>query len=144
VGVPSQGNGSRGWRRIPDEFCRWVRTSVAVWSRNAVEWRLARDTSKPVNQYAKRHFNAKYAENATRLYTFTNTQEGATHSAAPSKCTHSSNQGIIMDRTGTDQQNITSNHHTILLHAFICRHAQASPEAGATRPSQHAKRWSIS
>jgi hypothetical protein len=63
---------------------------------------------------------------------FTNTQEDSTHSAAPSKCIHSSTQTIHKDRTGTDKQNVTSKHHKILLHAFIGRHAQASPEAGAT------------
>jgi hypothetical protein len=36
-----------------------------------------------------------------------------------------------MDRTGTDKLNITSKHHTILLHAFIHGHAQARTGAGA-------------
>jgi hypothetical protein len=49
-------------------------------------------------------------------------------SAAPSKCIDSSNQRVHMDRTGTDKQNFTSPHHTILLFAFIRRHAQASPK----------------
>jgi hypothetical protein len=37
---------------------------VAARSRNAIEWRLARDKSELVNQYAERHLNAKYAGNA--------------------------------------------------------------------------------
>jgi hypothetical protein len=45
--------------------------------------------------------------------------------------------------TGTGKQNITSKHHTTLLVALIHRHAQASPEAGATGPSQHANRCAI-
>jgi hypothetical protein len=60
---------------------------------------------------------------------FTNTQEDTTHSAALSKCIHNSAQKILMDWTGTDKQNITGKHHTIPLHAFIHRQAQASPEA---------------
>jgi hypothetical protein len=48
-----------------------------------------------------------------------------------------------MDRTSTSRQNITSECHATLLHTFICRHAHASPDAGATRPSQHANRCSI-
>jgi kynureninase len=62
--VPSQANGSRGWQRTPDKFCSWVRISVAVRSRNAVEWRRVRDKSELVNQYATRLVHAKYAENA--------------------------------------------------------------------------------
>jgi hypothetical protein len=62
----------------------------------------------------------------------TNTQEDTTHSAAPRKSIHSSTPKNHMDATGTDKQNITSKHHTILLYAVIRRHAQASPEAGAT------------
>jgi hypothetical protein len=49
-----------------------------------------------------------------------------------------------MDRTSTGKQNITSKHHTTLLHTFICRHPHASPEAGTTAPSQHANRCTIS
>jgi hypothetical protein len=74
----------------------------------------------------------------------TNTQEVTTHSAAPSKCIHSSDQKFDTDRTSTGKQNITSKHHTTLLHTFICRHPHASPEAGATAPSQHANRCTIS
>jgi hypothetical protein len=63
-----------------------------------------------------------------------NTQEVTTHSAAPSKSIHSSNQKFNTDRTSTSKQNITSKHHTTLLHTFICRHPHASPEAGTTAP----------
>jgi hypothetical protein len=56
----------------------------------------------------------------------------------------SSTKRTHMDRTGPDKQSITSKHHTILLHVFIRKHAQASPEAGATRPSQHANQCSSS
>jgi hypothetical protein len=52
-------------KKTPDDFCSQVRIVVAVRSRNAVEWRLARDKSELVNHYAKRHLNAKYAGNAT-------------------------------------------------------------------------------
>jgi hypothetical protein len=48
---------------------------VAVRSRNAVEWRLARDKSERVNQYAKCHLNAKNAGNATADTTITNNGE---------------------------------------------------------------------
>jgi hypothetical protein len=68
----------------------------------------------------------------------TNTQEVATHSAAPSKSIHSSDQKCDMDRTSTSRHNITGKYLATLLHTFICRHAHASPEAGATGPSQHA------
>jgi hypothetical protein len=56
---------------------------------------------------------------------FTNTQEVTTHSAAPSKCIHSGDKKIDTDRTSTGKQNITSKHHTTLLHTFICRHPHA-------------------
>jgi hypothetical protein len=68
----------------------------------------------------------------TSIHILTSTQEDTTHSAAPSKCIHSSTTKIHMDMTATDKQNIKSKHHTILLHAFIRRHTQASPEGGAT------------
>jgi hypothetical protein len=45
--------------------CTYFRIPVAARSRNAIEWRLARDKSELVNQYAKCHLNAKYAGNAT-------------------------------------------------------------------------------
>jgi hypothetical protein len=70
------------------------------------------------------------------MYVLTNTQEVTTQSAAPSKCIHSSDQKFDTDRTSTGKQNITSKHHTTLLHTFICRHPHASPEAGTTAPSQ--------
>jgi hypothetical protein len=73
----------------------------------------------------------------------TNTQEVNTHSAAPSKCIHSSDQKCNMDRTSTSRQNVTSKYHATLLRTFICRHEHASPEAGATGPSQHANRCSV-
>jgi hypothetical protein len=74
---------------------------------------------------------------------FTNTQAVTTHSAAPSKCIHSTEQKCDMDRTSTSRQNITSKYDATLLHTFICRHAHASPEAGATGPSQRANRCLI-
>jgi hypothetical protein len=77
-------------------------------------------------------------------YIITNTQEVTTHSAAPSKCIHSSDQKFDTDRTSTGKQNITSKYHTTLLHTFICRHPHASPEAGTTAPSRHANRCTIS
>jgi hypothetical protein len=62
---------------------------------------------------------------ARGLYTLHNTQEVTTHSAAPSKSIHSSNQKFDTDRTSTCKQNITSKHQTTLLHKFICRHTHA-------------------
>jgi hypothetical protein len=72
-----------------------------------------------------------------------NAQEVTTHSAAPSKCIHSSDQKFDTHRTSTGKQNITSKCHTTLLHKFIFRHPHASPEAGTTGPSQHANRCTI-
>jgi hypothetical protein len=79
------------------------------------------------------------------LYTYIlqNTQEATTHSAAPSKCIHSNTQEFHMGRTGTSQQHSINQHRAKLLQTFIRGHAHASPEAGATRPSQHDHRCSI-
>jgi hypothetical protein len=82
-------------------------------------------------------------QSSLRVYIFTNTQEVTTHSAAPSKCIHSSNQKFDTDKTSTGKQSITSNYHTTLLHTFICRHPHASPAAGTTAPSEHANRCTI-
>jgi hypothetical protein len=38
---------------------------------------------------------------------------------------HSNTQKFDTDRTSTGKQNITSKHHTTLLHTFICRHPHA-------------------
>jgi hypothetical protein len=69
-----------------------------------------------------------------KKYIFTNTQEVTTQLAAPSKCIHSSDKKCDVDRTSTSRQNIASKYHVTLLHTLICRHAHASPEAGATGP----------
>jgi hypothetical protein len=50
---------------------------------------------------------------------------------------------IHMDRTGTDKLHSINQHRAKLLQTFIRGHAHVSPEAGATRPSQHAHRCSI-
>jgi hypothetical protein len=54
----------------------------------------------------------------SKKYSVTNTEEDTTHSAAPSKCIHSSTQKVRMDMTGTGKQNITSKHHTITALAY--------------------------
>jgi hypothetical protein len=48
-----------------------------------------------------------------------------------------------MGRTGTSKQHSINQHRAKLLQTFIRGHEHASPEAGATRPSQHAHRCSI-
>jgi hypothetical protein len=62
----------------------------------------------------------------------TNTQEVPTHSAAPSKCIHSSNPKSHKDETGTDRQDITeiqtSQAGTLQQPMFICGHTHTSPE----------------
>jgi hypothetical protein len=63
-------------------------------------------------------FEAIYRYNIV-IISITNTQEVTTHSAAPSKCIHSSDQKFDTDRTSTGKQNITSKHHKTLLHTFI-------------------------
>jgi hypothetical protein len=74
----------------------------------------------------QKHVSAFVKHTVLKQYTgtiyLTNTQEVTTHSAAPSKCIHSSDQKFDMDRTSTGKQNITSKHHKTLLHTFICRH----------------------
>jgi hypothetical protein len=72
-----------------------------------------------------------------------NTQEATTRSAAPSKCIHSNTQEFHMNRTGTGKQHSINQHRAKLLQTLIRGHAHASPEAGATRPSQHTNRCSI-
>jgi hypothetical protein len=54
---------------------------------------------------------------AARKYIVTKIQEDTTHSAAPSKCIHSSTKKIHMDRTGTDKQN-TSQASTTLYYVY--------------------------
>jgi hypothetical protein len=66
------------------------------------------------------------------LYVLTNTQEVPTHSAAPSKCIHSSNPKSHKDETGTDRQDITgiqtAQADTLQQPMLICGHTHASPE----------------
>jgi hypothetical protein len=55
-------------------------------------------------------------------YMFTSTQEDSTHSAAPSKCIHSSIKKIHMDKTGLGKQSSTSKNSTAT-NAHLWAHA---------------------
>jgi hypothetical protein len=81
------------------------------------------------------------------IYILTNTQEVPTHSAAPSKCIHSSNPKSYKDETGTDRQDITeiqtSQAGTLQQPMLICGHTHASPESRPTGLGKHTQTCTV-
>jgi hypothetical protein len=80
-------------------------------------------------------------------YILTNTQEVPTHSAAPSKCIHSSNPKSHKKETGRDRQDITgiqtAQARTLQQPMLICGHTHASPEPRPTKLRKHTQTCTV-
>jgi hypothetical protein len=82
-----------------------------------------------------------------RLYFITQKRKITSHSAAPSKCIHSSNPKSHMDKTGTNRQNITdiqpAQAGSLQQPILICGHTHASPEPHPTGRCKHSQKCTV-